>query len=75
VRSRFSPIVTIREGQPIKYIVFPDFYASGIHIYGDEKIKLWKRWGDGYDRLMDMSGNKSNITMEVTPFSNSVAII
>jgi hypothetical protein len=47
----------------------------GIHIYGDEKIKLWKRWGDGYDRLMDMSGNKSNITMEVTPFSNSVAII
>jgi hypothetical protein len=47
----------------------------GIHIYGHEKIKLWKRWGDGYDRIMDMSGNKSNITMEVTPFSNSVAII
>jgi hypothetical protein len=47
----------------------------GIHVYGDEKIKLWKRWGDGYDRLMDMSGNKSNTTMEVTPFSNSVAII
>jgi hypothetical protein len=46
----------------------------GIHIYGDESIKLWKRWGDGYDTLMDLKGNKSNIMMEVTPFSNSVAI-
>jgi hypothetical protein len=48
----------------------------GIHVFGDEKISLWKRWGDSYDRLMDMNGNQSsNITMEVTPFSNSLAII
>ena len=46
----------------------------GIHIYVDESIKLWKRWGDGYDNLMDLNGNKSNIMMEVTPFSNTVAI-
>jgi hypothetical protein len=53
----------------------------GIHIYGDEEIRLWKRWGDRYDRLMDISGNQSssssssNITMEVTPFSNALAAI
>jgi len=48
----------------------------GIHVFGDEKISLWKRWGDPYDRLMDMNGNQSsNITMAVTPFSNSLAII
>jgi hypothetical protein len=51
----------------------------GIHIYGDEEIRLWKRWGDPYDRLMDISGNQSssssNITMEVTPFSNALAVI
>ena len=47
----------------------------GIHVFGDEKIRLWKRWGDPYDTLMDMNGNRSdNITMEVTPFSNAVAI-
>jgi hypothetical protein len=53
----------------------------GIHIYGDEEIRLWKRWGDRYDRLMDISGSQSssssssNITMEVTPFSNALAVI
>jgi hypothetical protein len=52
----------------------------GIHIYGDEEIRLWKRWGDRYDRLMDISGNQSsssssNITMEITPFSNALAAI
>jgi hypothetical protein len=46
-----------------------------IHIYGDEKIGLWKRWGDGYDALYDISGNRSGIYMEVSPFFNSVAII
>jgi hypothetical protein len=47
----------------------------GIHVFGDEKIRLWKRWGDPYDTLMDMNGNRSdNITMEITPFSNAVAI-
>jgi hypothetical protein len=46
-----------------------------IHIYGDEKIRLWKRWGDGYDALYDINGNKSGIYMEVNPFFNSVAII
>jgi hypothetical protein len=25
---------------------------SIIHIYGDENIKLWKRWGDGAVRFM-----------------------
>jgi hypothetical protein len=52
----------------------------GVRIYGDEKIRLWKRWGDRYDRLMDISGGQSsssssNITMEVTPFSNALAVI
>jgi len=46
----------------------------GIHVYGDEKIRLWKRWGDDYDRLYDISGNRSNTRMEVSPFLNSVAI-
>ncbi|MFZ0514558.1 MAG: hypothetical protein WAM14_23340 [Candidatus Nitrosopolaris sp.] len=46
-----------------------------IHIYGDEKIRLWKRWGDGYDALYDINGNRSGIYMEVSPFFNSVAII
>ena len=27
-----------------------------IHIYGDEKIRLWKRWGDGYGTLYDING-------------------
>jgi hypothetical protein len=49
--------------------------ALGIHVFGDEKIGLWKRWGDPYDRLMDMNGNRSdNITIEITPFSNTMAI-
>ena len=46
-----------------------------IHIYGDEKIRLWKRWGDGYDALYDINGNRSGIYMEASPFFNSVAII
>lgn len=46
-----------------------------VHIYGDEKIKLWKRWGDGYDTLYDIKGNRSSIYMEVSPFLNSVAVI
>jgi hypothetical protein len=25
-----------------------------IHIYGHEKIRLWKRCGDGYDALYDI---------------------
>ena len=45
-----------------------------IHIYGDEEIRLWKRWGDGYDGLYDISGNRSNIHMEISPFFDSVAI-
>jgi hypothetical protein len=46
-----------------------------IHIYGDEKIRLWKRWGDGYGTLYDIKGNRGSIHMEVSPFFNSVAII
>jgi hypothetical protein len=46
-----------------------------VHVYGDEKIRLWKRWGDGYSTLYDINGNKSSIYMEVSPFFNSVAII
>jgi hypothetical protein len=46
-----------------------------IHIYGDEKIRLWKRWGDGYGTLYDINGNRSSIYMEISPFFNSVAII
>jgi hypothetical protein len=45
-----------------------------IHIYGDEEIRLWKRWGDGYDGLYDISGNRSDMQMEVSPFFDSVAI-
>jgi hypothetical protein len=41
-----------------------------IHIYGDENIRLWKRWGDGYGTLYDINGNKSNVYMEVSPFFN-----
>ena len=56
--------------------VLTDFYATSIHIFGDDKIRHWKRWGDPYDRLMDINGNQSsNIIMEVTPFSNALAII
>ena len=46
-----------------------------VHVYGDEKIRLWKTWGDGYDTLYDIKGNRSNIYMEVSPFFNSVAVI
>lgn len=46
-----------------------------IHIYGDEKIRLWKGWGDGYDALYDINGNRSGTHMEANPFFNSVAII
>jgi hypothetical protein len=33
----------------------------GIHMYGDDKIELWKRCGDHYETLMDINGNKSNM--------------
>ena len=46
-----------------------------VHVYGDEKMRLWKRWGDGYDILYDINGNRSSIYMEVSPFFNSVAVI
>jgi hypothetical protein len=46
-----------------------------VHVYGDEKIRLWKRWGDGYGTLYDIRGNRSSTYMEVSPFFNSVAII
>jgi hypothetical protein len=46
-----------------------------VHVYGDEKIRLWKRWGDGYSTLYDIKGNRSSTYMEVSPFFNSVAII
>jgi hypothetical protein len=47
----------------------------GIHIYSDENIRLWKRSGDGYHRLMNMNGNQSRIIMETIPVLNSLAII
>jgi hypothetical protein len=46
-----------------------------VHVYGDEKIRLWKRWGDGYGTLYYIKGNRSSTYMEVSPFFNSVAII
>jgi hypothetical protein len=46
-----------------------------VHVYGDEKIRLWKKWGDGYNTLYDINGNGSSIYMEVSPFFNSVAVI
>jgi hypothetical protein len=46
-----------------------------VHVYGDEKIRLWKKWGDGYNTLYDINGNGSSIYMEVGPFFNSVAVI
>ena len=33
----------------------------GIHMYGGDKIELWKRCGDHYETLMDKNGNKSNM--------------
>ena len=48
----------------------------GIHIYGDQAIKLWKKWGDPYERLVKIdSSSVANLTMEITPFSDLVAII
>jgi hypothetical protein len=48
----------------------------GIHIEGDEKIQLWKRWGDPYDRPMIINGEQDkNIIMEITPFSNALVTI
>jgi hypothetical protein len=47
----------------------------GIHIYSNENIRLWKRWGDGYQRAMNMNGNQSRIIMKTIPFLNSMAII
>ena len=48
----------------------------GIHIEGDEKIQLRKRWGDPYDRPKTINGEQDkNIIMEITPFSNSLATI
>jgi hypothetical protein len=46
-----------------------------VHVYGDDKIRLWKRCGDGYNALYDIKGNRSSIYMEVSPFFNSVAVI
>ena len=46
-----------------------------VHVYGDEKIRLWKKWGDGYNTLYDINGNRSSVYMEVSPFFNSVAVI
>lgn len=48
----------------------------GVHIYGDQEIKLWKKWGDPYDRLVKIDNSSgANINMEITPYSDSVAII
>lgn len=48
----------------------------GIHIEGDEKIQLWKRWGDPYNRPMIINGEQDkNTIMEITPFSNALATI
>jgi hypothetical protein len=48
----------------------------GKHIEGDEKIQLWKRWGDPYDRPMIINGEQDkNIIMEITPFSKALATI
>jgi hypothetical protein len=48
----------------------------GIHIEGDEKIWLWKKWGDPYDKLMRISDAQDrNKIIEITPFSNAMAII
>ena len=48
----------------------------GIHTEGDEKIQLWKRWGDPYDRPMITNGEQDkNMIMEITPFSNALATI
>lgn len=47
----------------------------GIHIYGDENIKLWERWEDGYQNAYEYDGNQSSITMETTPLVNPEANI
>ncbi|HEX5672863.1 MAG TPA: hypothetical protein VFX75_01550 [Nitrososphaeraceae archaeon] len=46
----------------------------GMHLEGDDKIQLWKRWGDPYDRPMIINGEKDkNTIMEITPFSKALA--
>jgi hypothetical protein len=48
----------------------------GIHVHGHEKIRLWKRWGDPYSELRNMSdGSESDVKMDLTPFAHSVAIV
>ena len=62
-----TPILTNLEDKNKKVL--------GVHVYGDEKIRLWKRWGDGYNTLYDIKGNRSSRYMEVSSFFNSVAVI
>ena len=44
--------------------------ALAIHIYGDEKIGLWKRWGDGYNVLYGINRNRSGTYMEARVYSS-----
>jgi hypothetical protein len=69
IKTREKKLVT-----PILMDLDGNRKVLAIHVYGDEKIRLWKM-GDGYDGLYDINGNRSNIHMEVSPFFDSVAII
>ena len=77
--NRFESVIKLCEVGRKSSLVLNGFGRKwkvlGIHIYGNDKIKFWKRWGDDYERRMDIDCNKSKISMEVTPFDNSVAVI
>lgn len=50
--------------------------VMGVHVYGHDKIRLWKRWGDSYSDLRNISdGTGSDVKMDLTPFMHGVAIM
>ena len=40
-----------------------------IHVYDNDKIKLWKREGDDYEKLLEMDDNKNKISMKLISFA------
>jgi hypothetical protein len=40
-----------------------------IHVYDNDKIKLWKREGDDYEKLLEMDDNKNKIPMKLISFA------
>jgi len=40
-----------------------------IHVCDNDKIKLWKREGDDYEKLLEMDDNKNKISMKLISFA------